>query len=133
MGFGDSFGDKLQSFGQKTAELAKEAARKSGDMVEIGKLKKKISDNEKMIRRKYMDIGKFIYAKYTQGDAIPSDIQGFVDIITVKMSDIELLREKIQEIKEKNGEIDNKDAELEFDEEDERLAIEEDEDIFEDL
>lgn len=95
MGFFENLGSKVQSG-------AKRAANKSQDMIEIGKLKLKINENEKLIKSKYMDIGKFMYAKYMQGEDVPEEVQGFVDIITLKMKDIDLLKEKINEVKEKS-------------------------------
>ena len=96
MGFFENFGNKVQSG-------AKKAANKSQDMIEIGKLKLKINENEKLIKSKYMDIGKFLYTKYLQGEEVPEEVQGFVDIITLKMKDIDSLKEKIGEIKEKGN------------------------------
>ena len=96
MGFFESFGSKVQSG-------AKKAANKSQDMIEIGKLKFKINENEKLIKSKYMDIGRFLYTKYLQGEDIPEEVQGFVDIITLKMKDIDNLKQKIDDIKEKSN------------------------------
>ena len=96
MGFFENLGSKVQSG-------AKRAANKSQDMIEIGKLKLKINENEKLIKSKYMDIGKFMYAKYMQGEEVPEEVQGFVDIITLKMKDIDMLKEKIAEVKERSN------------------------------
>ena len=96
MGFFENLGSKVQSG-------AKRAANKSQDMIEIGKLKLKINENEKLIKSKYMDIGKFMYAKYMQGEDVPEEVQGFVDIITLKMKDIDMLKEKIAEVKERSN------------------------------
>ena len=94
MGFFENFGSKVQSG-------AKKAANKSQDLIEVGKLKHKIGENEKLIKSKYTDIGKFLYAKYLQGEEVPEEVQGFVDIIALKMKDIDVLKQKIDEIKEK--------------------------------
>lgn len=96
MGFFESFGSKVQSG-------AKKAANKSQDMIEVGKLKHKINENEKLIKSKYMDIGKYLYSKYLQGEEVPEEVQGFVDIITLKMKDIDSLKHKIDDIKEKSN------------------------------
>ena len=104
MGFFEELGNKVQ-------EGAKKAANKSQDLIEIGKLKVKINENEKLIKSKYMDIGKYLYAKYMNGEEIPEEVQGFVDIISLKMKDIDMLKDKIKDIKEKGDLPDEEDFE----------------------
>lgn len=109
MGFFENLGNKVQ-------EGAKKAANKSQDLIEIGKLKLKINENEKLIKSKYMDIGKYMYTKYLNGEEIPEEVQGFVDIISIKMKDIEILNEKIKEVNEKSD-LDDIDYEVSVDDE----------------
>lgn len=89
------FFDKL---GDKIATKSKVVAEKAKDVTEVMGLKSKISSQEDIIRRNYIEIGKLFYETFGENPEEPF-AQYCVDIKAAK-NEIEDLEQKIKNIKE---------------------------------
>ena len=94
----------MRDFFNKAGEVAKNtasrAADKAGDMVEIGKLKSKISSAKSEISATEKKIGKYYYEQYKDGVAVDAAVGAMCEEITVQLDVIEELEDKIQDVKE---------------------------------
>ena len=73
----------LKSVGSKAKEAASAAASKSQDMMEIGKLKKKITTLEGLIKEAKMKIGEMAFDALAEGVDMPQEeIKGIYDEIS---------------------------------------------------
>lgn len=61
---------KLKGFGKKLSDAAKSTAKKSEELIEIGKVKSKIRDAENNIEKMKMNIGEAAYTKFKDGGKI---------------------------------------------------------------
>lgn len=111
MGFFDDVKDKMGDVAKKTEELARIAARKSGDLLEIGKLKLKIQEEKNAIKNEQQEIGAIVYEKYakTAKASVPAEILSHVVSIKTRQETIQDLLKRIEEIKEENGDISEED------------------------
>lgn len=99
MGFMENLQSNLQSVAKKSEELAQTAAKKSGEILEITKLNKKIKEEERSIESKYMEIGKIMFEKYSDSKEIPEEITDYIRTIQIKMEVISNLNVKVEEIR----------------------------------
>lgn len=60
----------FKDFGKKIGDAVTNTAKKSEEMIETGKVKSKIRENENEIEKLKTEIGEVTYAKYTEGDMI---------------------------------------------------------------
>lgn len=90
----------MSNFMDKVGSMAKKAADKTGDMVEIGKLNTKILSQQQSISSIKGKIGELIFAYYQQGEHIPDDVEVLCKQIEEIQNNIASLQKEIQEIKE---------------------------------
>lgn len=90
----------MANFMNKVGNMAKKAADKTGDMVEIGKLNTKILSQQKSISSLKEKIGEIVFEQYQQGEALPEGIEALCQQIEETKQTITTLQQEIQEIKE---------------------------------
>ncbi len=81
----------FKDIGKKIGDAAKSTAKKSEEMIETGKIKSKIRENENEIEKMKKEIGEVAYAKYSEGDKI-------FDEAAVICESIKAAEEKIAEL-----------------------------------
>ncbi|QRN84759.1 hypothetical protein JR334_07120 [Clostridia bacterium] len=90
----------FKSVGEKAKGAASAAASKSQEMVEVGKLKKKISNLEDLIGDSKMKIGELTYAAHVEGQELPiSEMDKIYSEIDQSIKEIETLKVDIQNVK----------------------------------
>lgn len=89
----------FDNLGKKIGDLAQNAAKKSGDMVEVTKLNINIKTEEDSIEALYDEIGKYCYIRYEAGNENDSSIVELCDKIKDHKEKIGALKDKINEIK----------------------------------
>ena len=89
-----AFFDKL---GETISSKSKDVAKKAKDMAEIAGLNGKISSQEEIIRKAYIEIGKSFYEKYK--DDLTNEFGAECEKITVANDEIVKIRSEIQKIK----------------------------------
>lgn len=88
--------DLFKSLGEKAKDTAKIVGERSSDMVEIGKLKRQISQIEGDIRKLKTEIGQYFYDAYAeQANLVEEEIISICEDIKGKYTEIEELKEKI--------------------------------------
>lgn len=90
----------LSKAGKAAKNTANKAADKAGDLVEIGKLKAKITTAKSEIAATEKKIGRYYFDQYTDGVAIDAAVGAMCEDIRVQMNLIEELEEKIEDVKE---------------------------------
>lgn len=89
----------LDNIGKKAAALAQDAAKKSGDLVEVTKLNLKIGSEESKIEKSFIEIGKAVLAAYKTGSEVSPEIWTTCDNIKASEAVIAGLKARICEIK----------------------------------
>ena len=91
------------SFIEETFSAAKDlfetAQRKTGNTIEIEKLKIKAISVDKEIDKLYQEVGKSFYAKYKKGEEMPESLLGVFEKIDQKQQELEEIKDSIIEIK----------------------------------
>lgn len=90
----------MANFLNKLSEMAKTAADKTGDMIEIGKLNAKISAEENSITDLKGKIGHFYWEKYFSTKTADAQILEWCETILDAQERIEATRIEIQLLKE---------------------------------
>lgn len=92
----------FKNLSEKAVSTAQAIGSKSQDMVEIGKHKLTISQIEGDIKKLKFEIGELVFDAYTKSQEMPSELINKINMdITEKMTEIEIVKTKIQEINEK--------------------------------
>lgn len=91
--------DSLSKIAKSVGDGAKTAVKKSEDMVEIAKLNKSITNEEDRIKSIYNEIGKIIYLKYENNEAIEDELIELCNKIDEYQDNISSLKQKIAEVK----------------------------------
>lgn len=90
----------LKNLGNKAMSTAKVVGSKSQEMVEVGKLKIQINQLESDITKLKTEIGEIVYNAQSNGLELDEEqIVSLCNNINAKYSEIEGLKEKIQEVK----------------------------------
>ncbi len=90
----------LKNLGNKAMSTAKVVGSKSQEMVEVGKLKIQINQLESDITKLKTEIGEIVYNAQTNEQELDEEqIVSLCNNINAKYSEIEGLKEKIQEVK----------------------------------
>ncbi|MCX7923380.1 MAG: zinc ribbon domain-containing protein [Clostridia bacterium] len=84
----------FENLTKRVTETARAAAKKSSDIVEVTKLTMAINTEEDKIEKAYAEIGKIVYLKFAEGEAVADEVKGFCE-------DIKLFEQNIEEIKQK--------------------------------
>ena len=95
----------MQNFFNKISKTASEAASKAGskasELMEIGKLKGKITTKKQYIGNTKKDIGAHCYELFEAGDIKDPRIEELCEQIKAYSEEIEALEAEIEEVKEK--------------------------------
>lgn len=95
--------DKIKDGASKTKDaagrLAKEVAKRTSNAITSTKLSYAINDANNKIKDIYAEIGKTIYEKYLDGEAVDSEFTDAFEKINAYMDDIEALQAKKSELK----------------------------------
>ena len=89
----------LENLGKKVGEATQAVAKKSSEIVETTKLNANISSEEDKIQKLYIQIGKAVYAQFTQTGTAEDNIKEACEAIAVHEQNIAALKEKIAEVK----------------------------------
>lgn len=89
----------LENIGKKVSEAAQAAAKKSSELVEIGKININISSEEDRIQKLYEQIGRKIYGYFASGEEVPDELKNMCLEIQSREKTIKGLKQKILEIK----------------------------------
>jgi NADH pyrophosphatase NudC (nudix superfamily) len=92
----------FDNLSKKVSDAAKTAAKKSGDLVEVTKLNRAISTEEEKARGIYLDIGKTVFTMFQNGQISDDNLMAFCRQIAEINNNIELIKEKILDIKDLN-------------------------------
>jgi len=92
----------LDGLGRMISDTADTIGRKTGEVVEITKLKNQIYNLEREMKHNYEEIGKMIYARYTEEGVVENE---FLDLCE-KLAQQEILIDQYQ------GEIEMKKKEM---------------------
>lgn len=95
----------MQNFFNKIGKTASEAASKAGskasELMEIGKLKGKITTKKQYIGNTKKDIGAYCYELFEAGDIKDPRIEELCEQIKAYSEETEALEAEIEEVKEK--------------------------------
>lgn len=91
----------------KMNELAKNAASKTGEVLEDTRLKTQILNDEKSIRELQAKIGAFYYKKFAAGEAVEDEVSEFCTAISVHLANIEQKKAAISSGKKTASEKEN--------------------------
>lgn len=93
----------MQDFLSKAGKVAKntagKAADKAGDLVEVGKMKAKISSAKSEIASLERKMGHYYFEQYMDGMAVDAVIGELCEEIKRQMDEIKVLEMKIQDVK----------------------------------
>jgi len=84
----------------KVGIMAKKAADKTGDVVEIGKLNAKILSQQQSISSIKEKIGDRLFERYQQGEVVPEELGELCRQIAEIQLNISSMQAEIQEIKQ---------------------------------
>ncbi len=90
---------KLKGFGKKLSDAAKNTAKKSEELIEIGKVKNKIKDAENNIEKLKMSIGETAYSKFKDGESTFPEAEEICSGINEAFDTIKDLEDKIMQLK----------------------------------
>jgi len=89
----------LKDIGSKAKEAATVVGAKSQDMVEVGKLKMKITGIEGDIKKLKTEIGDLTYAAHVKSEEFSmEEIEKIHEDIDSKLEEIEALKESIEKV-----------------------------------
>ena len=90
---------KLKGFGKKLSDAAKNTAKKSEELIEIGKIRNKIRDEENNIQKLKTEIGEKAYSMFKEGDEVFKEAAELCTGIDEALANIEVFEEKIMRLK----------------------------------
>ncbi|WP_352401091.1 hypothetical protein [Anaerotignum sp.] len=90
----------MSNFMDKVGSMAKKAADKTGDVVEIGKLNAKILSQQQSISSIKEKIGDKLFERYQQGEVVPEELGELCRQIGEIQLNIKSMQEEIKEIKQ---------------------------------
>lgn len=90
----------MSNFMDKVGSMAKKAADKTGDVVEIGKLNAKILSQQQSISSIKEKIGDKLFESYQQGEVVPEELGELCRQIGEIQLNIKSMQEEIKEIKQ---------------------------------
>ncbi len=91
----------LKNLSEKAVNTAKIVGNKSQEMVEVGKLKLRISQLETEIKKMKFDMGDMVYDAFSKDTEFPAEeVSKLGGEISAKYAEIEETKVKIQEVQE---------------------------------
>ncbi|MGL6198548.1 MAG: hypothetical protein ACRC3H_06395 [Lachnospiraceae bacterium] len=92
--------DLFDDLGKRISETADEVVKRTGDAVEVQRIKAEIRTLKRSNERDYIDIGKMIYEKFLTGEVVDESFIGFCEEIETRDEKIEEYNDEINRIKE---------------------------------
>ncbi|MBR5152431.1 MAG: hypothetical protein IKW60_02765 [Clostridia bacterium] len=92
--------DFLNQVKKTATDVAQKVAQKSGELVEVSKIKYEIYDLNSDIKKLYTEIGKLVYAKMKDSHDLPDEVAMKCEIIEAKLASIEALKNKEKNLKQ---------------------------------
>ena len=89
----------MAGFVDKFGDMAKKAADKTGDLVEVGRLNAKIMSQKQNIATLKERMGGALYQKYQQGEALSEELSELCQQIVETEKAIRRMQQEIQELK----------------------------------
>lgn len=89
----------FKEFGEKVEDFAKSFADKTGEVVEVQKLKSKIRSNQRKVSKGYIDIGKIVHEKHKSGIVIDTCFTNICDELDDLEGEIQDLKEQVNSVR----------------------------------
>ena len=89
----------FDGWGKKITDTVDVVGKKTNDMVEIQKLRSRISSLEKGIEKNYVELGKMVFAKYQDKEALSESEKALCEEITGSAVLIEEYENEIADIR----------------------------------
>lgn len=91
--------DFIKNITKKVTETAKVAAKKSGEMVELTKLKMNISSEEDKIEKEYAQMGKIVFETFERGEKVGEEFEAHCEKIASYRENIKAMKDQILKLK----------------------------------
>lgn len=91
--------DFIKNITKKVTETAKVAAKKSGEMVELTKLKMNISSEEDKIEKEYAQMGKIVFEAFERGEKVGDEFEAHCEKIVSYRENIKAMKDQILKLK----------------------------------
>lgn len=92
--------DFFDDLGKRITETADDVVKRTQDVMEVQKIKSQIRTMRRSSERDYVDMGKIIYEKFTQGEVVDEAFIGFCEEIEKREEKIAEYEEEIIRIKD---------------------------------
>lgn len=92
--------DFFKDMEKKVTEVVNELGKKTGDTIEIQKIKSDIRSLQRANNRDFLDIGRMVYEKFQDGEIRDTDYITLCEAIEKREEMIEHQKEEIQRIRE---------------------------------
>jgi len=92
--------DLFDDLGKRISETADEVVKRTGDAVEVQRIKAEIRTLKRSNERDYIDIGKMVYEKFQTGEVVDESFIGFCEEIETRDEKIEEYNDEINRIRE---------------------------------
>lgn len=90
----------FEDLGKKISETADEVVKRTGDAVEVQRIKAEIRTLKRSNERDFIDMGKMIWEKFKDGEVVGDSFIGFCEEIEKRDQKIDEYNEEINKIKE---------------------------------
>ncbi len=92
--------DFFEEFGKRISEIANDLGKKTGDTLEIQKIKSSIRSLKRGNERDYMDIGRAVYEKFKKSEVLDMSLAALCEEIERREEEIEKQEKEIARIRE---------------------------------
>ncbi len=92
--------DFFKDMEKKVTDVVNELSKKTGDTIEIQKIKSDIRSLQRANNRDFLDIGRMVYEKFQDGEIRDTDYITLCESIEKREEMIEHQKEEIQRIRE---------------------------------
>ena len=92
--------DFFDDLGKRISETADEVVKRTGEALEVQKIRAQIRTLTRSSERDFMDMGKIIYEKFQEGEMVDDAFIGFCEEIERRDEKIEEYEAEITRIKE---------------------------------
>lgn len=90
---------KFEDVVSRVKDVAESAGRKTGELVELGKIKLKIADLRREVAGAHEGLGRLVYDSRKSGEQVDDMVDACIDHITTLNAEIEDLEERIMNSK----------------------------------
>ncbi|MCI8292321.1 MAG: zinc ribbon domain-containing protein [Hespellia sp.] len=91
--------DFLEDLGKKIGETAESFTNKAGEVVEVQRIRSQIRALDRNNERDFHDIGRMVYDKYKDGEAIDTEIVCICEEIEKREATVEEMEQMIADVK----------------------------------